>query len=374
MTQLTRYQPNSVLSTAFKVGKHLYQNRDRYSNVAKAAKRQIEDMVKNRSHKRRKASHRSTKRRGKPAPANTVTTFQHDHTTSYRKTKHRVPKSLKIFKAKVRAVEAESRGTHLRVINTGYVVLVPPESSPSNQAASEAHLYSYRGAVGPNRGTMNDLDLITNDADAVRKVYNADGFESIKLNTLFSKDQRIKMFFRSAHIELTWYNTGTVPVEFDVYTYVYKKQPLQEQSSLVGAYLAGSNVSEPLQIYTANAPPVTSPSAIPNLGNRGVTPFDVPHGCKFSGGTIIKTERFVIAPGQVITKTHRDGKHKMFTADDDDTQIESVYQKRGWTVSFLSLYRSHGGTADQAIRCRQTKSYRWTMEGVKTPKVSYVSV
>jgi len=227
-------------------------------------------------------------------------------------------------------------------------------------------MVSYRYWFGTCKWDESDT------VDMWNKVFQYnDGYEGLDLNSRLRLSERCKVFCTSAHIELTWHNEGSLPVEFDVYTMVYKRQPITEHDSLLSAFLDGSASAAPIQnIVSSLTPPITSPKAVPNLGNRGVTPFDVPQGIKLSGGLVIRSERFVISPGQVITKTHRDSRHRTLYID-DDSNLTECFQKKGWTISFLTLYRCHGGTANQLVSHRQTKSYRWNIEGVKTPKVSY---
>lgn len=373
MPALTRYQAATGL-TASALGRFAYNNRESISNAASKIGKRLGEMAKSYSRKRRKvAPTHSKKSRPRPAPKNTYTTFQKDHTVVYSKTRKPKSKGLAAFKRKVRAVEAETRGTHEYIINGGFTVQVVGETvNPADQAASEIHLFPYEGTASPvDSLPRNDMTLMLDDADTLYKNYNPDGFEGLSTDPSSWQINRAKLNFTSAHIELTWNNQGTVPVEFDVYTITYPRQATDTYLSFLSAFLNGTNFHQPIdQLVSATSPRTLPLGVVPTLGNRGVTLFDIPKGISLVGGKINKVERFVISPGQIITKSHREARSRSLKVDNATTD---TFQKSKWTTSFITLYRSHGGTENVPIRHRATKSYRYNIEGVTTPKVSFVN-
>lgn len=384
--QVQRYRPYRLIPVAA-VARAAWNHRKEIANGYK----RVNDFVSSEMAKRqRKSAPKRRKSTAKPAGKSATTTFQKDHAVTFRRTTRRVPRSLKVFKAKVRAVEAESRGVHRFVKHDTCNIDVQGDiSNPNVQTAAAAHLYGCNGVPEDQVLGESDINLIQLDIDAYHKKYLAtaqgEHAETYDFTQIQNKFKRNKMYMKHAHMEVSWVNQGTTNIEMDVYTIVYSRQPIEDPPGLVTSFLTGANDGNSLHLAINAASTGTNALPIPNLGNRGVTPFDIPGGFARIGGKIIKSERFMLAPSQVVTKTYRDSKNRVLVLSDNptpDSQFGS-FQKKGFTVSFLGIFRNQGqqlgapgfpnAQVDSLIKMRRSVSYSWTIYGQVTPRQGYLN-
>lgn len=315
-------------------------------------------------------------------------TAQHDYKLQY--VKKRMPKGKRKrwarFVKKVRAVEIGERGLITEVYNS----YVPYAATAGTQAILEAHIYSYGGSAKGG----SDLSYISK----TREVNNPDqegvGFQTVteRFNasgpvTGTDTGKKAPILFESAVLDITYTNNSDDSVEMDLYYVVYKGRPvvnadqfttdgyegLPDYSSLTNMSdqsYAQNNVNKYHVLKAVPGPsnPIWEAKLPIKLSQRGVTMFDNGDVLSRLRCKIIKKEKFIMPPGSSVTKQIRIPKNILFK--------ESIEYNSGFfgklTQSIFGLAKSVNPEGTTLISQKWTRTYKYTMEGVKTRKMLYL--
>jgi len=311
--------------------------------------------------------------RGSAINASTVTD-QHDIKTQYRR--KAMPKRKKRswikFSQKVKAVEASGRGSQTLVINdqviTSWGEAIDPTTGNRFQGISEVNIYS----VNNDAQGARDKDLILNEVSNYTRTYvGAAGLEYLSGSTI--EETRLKAAMMGARIDITYTNTGTYTLELDLYTFTHKNRP---SVSDLDAYI---NMKEAQEGYVALGPggrltyesggTLSTPGSAISLQYRGVTPFQCPGIMKYTGARCLKKDKVLISPGNSVTRSYADNKHKFIFPHGGE--YKTRYDKD--TITYLAIAKASGNTTDtiNTLKTSWTKVYTWTQEGVKVPRSAY---
>ena len=360
-----RKQRSRYISTAAGIAKKAYSAYKTYNRVANRFKS-------NGSYTKTGSS------RNGPKDMEGVT-GQHDRKVQYKykpqpKYKRR---RWKKFVQKVRAVEVADRGLQTIVLNTGYNV----SGDPGTQQWHECHLYSGASpiagcgdlarAVAGNLMTKSEGMTVGQPAGVL--VYDNQNFGTCSTDVLF----------QSACLDVTWTNSGTAPIEGDIYTVIYKKG---KNATRYATFLAGIDNG-----FGKTGPPYSTMDTdtlntggnvynLPNLSKnaRGVTLFDCGIGLGALNAKVIKKEKVFLPIGSSMSKNMRDARNRKFGLDrifNQNNEISAEFNIPGWTVSYISCWKVAAGIVDQAVQVvqRHTRTYRYTFEGCKEVRGAYIT-
>lgn len=292
------------------------------------------------------------------------------------------------FVKKVRAVEIGERGLITEVYNS----YVPYVATAGTQAILEAHIYSYGGAAKGG----SDLSYITKSYDLANPQLDISTLggniakeESSASPQVLGLDnqKKVPLLFESAVLDITYTNNSEDSVEMDLYYVVYKGRPvatadqfstdsynnLEDYGSLstMSAKSYTQNDNSRFKVYKAvpgSTLPVWESKNPITLTQRGVTMFDNGDVLSRLRCKIIKKEKFIMPPGSSVTKQIRIPKNILFK--------ESVEYNSGFfgklTQSIFGLAKSVNPEGSTLISQKWTRTYKYTMEGVKTRKMLYL--
>jgi len=295
-------------------------------------------------------------------------TQQHDSRTIYRAKKmpYRKKKQWKKFTRKVKAVAIGDRAKSNVMINTSEAVT----PAVGDQGWLECHLYSYNGT---NRGTrdieiiLEDINTYKNNVVAGALTGESVGQEKPQFSTQNFNDTRKELLMSSASLDVTYSNTGSAPLEVDVYTIIYTRQSIGTHGSFLASIDTNSQYVAPVNLQAGIG--IVAQTQI-TKENRGATLFELAYGMSRTGAKIIKKEKFFINPGNCITKNIRDPKNHNLRM----TSPDPVYQLKKLTQTLIVSFKSTLSTIDTAtLTQKYTRSYKYTYEGGATPYNRYLS-
>lgn len=289
-------------------------------------------------------SYTNTKKKQTSSPG--VTT-QYDRRTIYRKKymPRGKKRAWKKFTRKVDAVAKSGLGTKTVVINRQITTSVT-----SDQTLAYCHLYPYNGSAAPanNEVPCNDLQGIMNRDDI-----GSDG----------------RVYFKSAVMDITFNGyppdtAGDSPMEVDVYHLVYsrKNYPGSFNSLL-------TNCENTTQIMTGYTDGLT-------MGDRGVTPFDLPQLAR-SGVKILKKTKFFLSRGSAtFTYQIRDPKNRYLSGIGFTLEsANSEFAKGGWTQTLMFVIKAIPGytpIAGDGIQIGVTKKYSYVANSSNAMEDGYL--
>lgn len=302
-------------------------------------------------------------------------TTQHDSRTVYvRKPMPKGKRSQwKKFKSKVSAVEISNRGKTNVVLN-GFndynipTTVVIDGVTYSSQGFGECHLYGFNGSAVEAHSGTKDIQNILQDRNTNATTIGVTGIETRDLGSDNSFQRKAPLLFSSAYIDVTWTVSGASGVEFDLYTIVYNTPIRGQSDSITNSALASTTDNQ--AVYVGSSPSVAAAARI-DIRMRGVTLFDVAKGFSRCGGTIIKKEKFFIAPGNSITKSIRDAKNRTISSPVEDTGA-IVFATKGRTQSFFWIAKALNG-ASTTVRQSATRGYKYTQEGISSSQSRYIN-
>lgn len=308
-------------------------------------------------------------------------TTQHDSRLIYKRKampKYK-KKAYRKFTKKVQSVEIQSRGkqTHIYSGNTTTSWDYTTDGIDI-QGYHETHLYGTTGTSVSNLTIgLEDVGLIFDDVNTYAEAYLESVTGTIAPSGLTATDQapnqekrHIPILFHSASVDITYTNTGSGGLEFDLYLISYPRNPTSNSKVSLGAAIdqAYYNTNHS-QTLNGNIPGSSSivPEAFPRMNYRGVTPFDMARGLATCGARILSKEKFFIAPGNSITKRISDTKnHTIWLPNSNNGGFNCKY-----TQSYVAIAKSiTSGTAGQ-FQTKATRNYHFTVNGVKTPAACY---
>lgn len=308
-------------------------------------------------------------------------TTQHDRKVQY--VRKPMPKYKKKrwakFVKKVRAVEVSERGLQTCVINSSNTI----NASAGAQEWSECHLYSRNGG-GPTAkdlaiGVLGNLYLRP-DSIATGSTSGAQYTDAGTIGDLVGKNA-VEVLFQSATMDVTWTNSGETAIEGDLYLVCYRK----------GQNSVAANFREALDnSFGETGPPFTSYRLIsggsgdladfganiynaPNMNRtqRGVTLFDVGMLSSKFGVKILKKEKLFIPSGASISKNMRDPKNHKIVSNTIKSGYNFTYE--GLTMSYIVCWKSIASAGTVSLVQKVTRSYRYTIEGVKSTTGTYIT-
>jgi len=285
-------------------------------------------------------------------------TQQHDSRTIYRARKmpYRKKKQWTKFQRKVKAVEISDRAKSTLMINT--TTSVTPAFN--EQGWHECHLYPYNGT---DRGTR-DIEIMLEDIQTYRNnvVPGVQGAADVaQERPLFTSstfnDTRKELLMSSASLDVTYSNTGSSPLEVDIYTIIYPRQSVGTNGSFVAAIDTNSQYVSPINVVSgAN---ITAAAQL-SKEQRGVTLFELAYGMSRTGAKILKKEKFFIPVGNCITKNVRDPKNHNLRVTSND----AVYPLKRLTQSLVVCFKStFVGVEVATLTQKVSRSYKYTYEG-----------
>lgn len=248
-------------------------------------------------------------------------TNQYDKGFIYRK--KRMPYGRKKkwinFSRRVKAVIDKGLGTRSIVFNETITTSVT-----TGQTLAYAHLYSL---VGQPSGTNNNESACN---DLGRMIVRDDNSNASKIH------------FKSAIMDLTFNgypddSTNNSPMEVDVYEIMWKKNNYPGDFN---AYLA---------LQETQTPTLTGYPFGLTLGNRGVTPFEIPLLARGGMRIIKKTKYFLSRGGSTFTYQIRDPKNRYFSAQKLSSEASNTeFCLGGWTRTIMFIIKTVPG-ADPGI-------------------------
>jgi len=251
-------------------------------------------------------------RRNVPMTGGRGVTDQHDRISIYRK--RSMPRGKKLswqrFKQKVKAVAEKELGSRTVVFNR-QLSTTPnfTDDGPNAQIVQSLALYGLN-SPSPH---MNDLK-------------NISGYENT-LNAEQTYGQHVdlttKYMFQSGILDVTIRNTSYIvgaggaegagaadcTLELDIYEIVSPKEwtTVSGQPSSIAQALDYADVS------TEEIGQVVQTSTDIQIGKRGATPFDLPHGLATWRLKILKKTKMFMSWGKAITYQYRDPKRRVMT-------------------------------------------------------------
>lgn len=292
---------------------------------------------------RRFGSYVGQKMFGRRQPETGVTA-QYDRVTQYSKKSmpRRKKRQWKKFIRKVQAVEQKSLGTKTQVYNSKITI----SAGGDFQAVGSACLYGYEGS-GDTLQTIGNRDIYricNNDTDTM-------------LSTTAGKNAA-KILFRSGVIDLTFRNTGTSPVELDVYE-INVKTDNTKTGNFVNSVITAEN-------GTGVVPNIFGNTAL-GLGARGVTLFDLPNLISQDNLSIYKKRKYFLPVGNTSTLQHRDPRNHYFNPTDlsiEEEDITGSYGLRKMTQMYVFVAKSVvvAGTSEPcSVTIGVTRKYSYTV-------------
>lgn len=256
-----------------------------------------------------------------------LTTNQYDKKVQYVKKRmpYRKRKRWVKFTKKVRAVLEKTLGTNTQILNSTLASTIAAGSD--NQNWMVLHLYGRNGNSTPN------VELGCND-----------------LNYMISNDTRIgsNIIFKSAVLDATLVNSGSIGLEVDVYQIMYRDETKYLNfGGILATALGGTGVIG------------TSGTNI-NLSTRGATLFDLPVLIKMGKITILKKTKIFLPAGNTSTFQMRDA--KQYKIDKTNTVSDSDgYLMNPLTQSVVIVYKKLAGQSATAaaltVGCTRKYSY-----------------
>lgn len=312
-----------------------------------------------------------------------MVTFQKDSKLeySYKKMPKRKKRAWKKFTTRVKSVEASTRGTQQLVINHSFTTTISPfpDVTTGNrfQGISEVNLYS----VGNDSASGGrDKDLILNEISNYKETKSALGVETPFFGT--NELSRIGVMMNMARIDITYTNTGDVALEFDFYTIVHKNVPPTKYDvpTTTTGFASLEDAQDTYNLFRAQKLYYEIAGAASDavgsnvsLKWRGITPFQTWGIIKYTGAKILNKTKVLVSPGQSLTRSYTDPRHRTIRAH--STNDQSRYDKDTTTYLAIAKFRDTGAgpTPAPSFTTGYTKTYQWTVEGEKNARQTYIN-
>lgn len=347
-----------------------------YGSVIKAARRYITPSNVRKAIQYAKPYFAPTgvKRSKTSSPA--ALTVQHDYRQTYKK--KNMPKykrkAWKKFSKKVLAVANKDRGLVTVLYNRR---IYSTDVLATQQCVLATHLYGHNGDASANN-ECGQKDLAT----IVSNNLLLGGYEVVNTDSTLAQFNTgaispvEKIMFESAVLDMTLFNPTNGTLEVDVYTIVYKKFNVNNETKLVPSF-ADFNET------TADVAPmqwgVGAGSSFPkiDLKQRGATPFEMGQVLSRHGISILKKEKFYISAGQSVNKQFRDAKNRYFdprgysvSSGSASNESTTTYRFKDYTKTFLVVAKNVNPASSELPRIEAgvTRTYKYTYEGLKINK------
>jgi len=263
----------------------------------------------------------------------------HNNRLMYKKTRmpYKKKKAWKVFKKKVQAVSWGATKPIVVYRKNAFDMI----SNPDGQSVSDVTLFTgFNPTVG--LGVNNDMNECI-IAAAQSGTYNT----SVTNQSLL---------FKSAHMNITFYNDGETPCYLDLYHFFTRKDSDYSALQLTDQGFSGGldGTNEGTFVGTAKT-----------LSSFGATPFMSPHFCKIN--KIIRVTKHLIGAKQSIEFTVKHNKN-MFMKQPGDEAIQQTILLGGKSRGMLCVaYGVPTGIAGQSnqyanacrLFCRTERTYKF---------------
>lgn len=254
-------------------------------------------------------------------------TSQHDSRQVYKK--RRMPakkrKRWTKFIKKVQAVEEKSKATRSVVFNDLQQMTNGGSSTTLKQQAFFFFpLYSCKSTFQGGGSSLQDREIYSDLNRVVTSEFNAAGNTNVR-----------RLHFMAAILDITFAGQTTIatPTELDLYYIQFRKDVYHSSFNL-------------FLLEQQNMLPGTPNAARLDMAGMGVTPFEFPTLC--STVRIIKKEKIIVAPGQIVTRQWRIPKNKSLYSKDfrhlnqnfagtSATIDQDMFAQRNWTCGILAI-------------------------------------
>lgn len=288
-------------------------------------------------------------------------TTQKDDRLAYKKRSmpYKKKKAWKKFSKRVAAVSLQNRGLNVLKVNSDIPAAIT--NTAYGQVAKAFHLYSCNGTAGviyADQG-LNDLLYLTGDPNlrAHSWIKQVGGVPNPTLPSDTGGYQKIRM--QSAVLDVYIRNSGTVPLVVQIYHVWYKKQS-SKCSSFTNASAQFTYQDIPLQSATTTS--VANLNSLV-LGNRSVTPFDMPELIGYMGITIKSMREVYLPAGNLHTVQIRDPKNHLIDLNQVVNFNGGNYANDKLTESIIVVSKNLNST-DGSITMYSDRTYRYTCEGI----------
>lgn len=214
--------------------------------------------------------------------------------------------------------------------------------------------------------------MLINDAYDVTNVINEQTFSAYMLYGLYGQDKNgfagnsdvarvlqnypvtSTAIFKSAIMDMTLVNKGTISLEVDLYHVVFwKKNNDKNFDDTVTRAVAETDL--------------TAGTTTLSLKTRGATPFDIPQIMRQTGMKILKKIKYFLGAGNCATYQIRDARNRRFptSALPANLAVNEEFILPGWTQGIIVVHKPVAGFQNQAapisIGCTRKYAYA-TME------------
>lgn len=286
----------------------------------------------------------------------TGVTSQHDSRTIYRK--KRMPRKKKQkwlkFSRKVQAVEEKSKATRSVVFN--HQRTLDNSGSLTSQVSDFIPLYSCKSV---STGSAADNDIYSD----MNRIVSAEFSTSRSV-------RRLHIMAGILDVTIAAQTSVTTPTEMDLYYVIFRKDVYHGSW---GAFLTEMQSHMP-----------AASGGQTNFGQIGVTPFEFPTFC--SAVRIIKKEKIVVTPGQIVTRQWRDPKNRNLYSKDfrhlnqsflATTPIldQDMFAQRNWTKGFFIVAKGTPTTGSSSrpvkLEVGFTRTYHYKVYEYSADATSY---
>lgn len=290
------------------------------------------------------------------------TTVQRDDKITYRK--KRMPKkkrkAWKKFTKKVNAVEIKDRGLQVQKFYYGFNGATV---SAQTQARAVFHLYgtaNTQANTGTETGNM-DMALLRTEAN-LRQQNWIKQIGGVPNPTIPGGLLTPEIRMQSAILDCTIQNSGNVPLIVDIYHVWYTKA---NNYKSFGDCLASWN-NEHIPLQTGSTSAIADETKL-RLDQLDTKLFDLPQLISLTGLTVKSVREVYLTPGQVHKVGIRDAKNYSINPGRYGLNISDQvgYADPKLTESYILVFKNYG-TSDGQYNMWGTRTYRYTVEGVKT--------
>lgn len=296
------------------------------------------------------------------------TTLQRDDKVSYVKKRmpRRKKKAWKKFVKKVVAVEVKDRGLQVAKFNqNGFSSAAVPALG---QIFKAFHLYGA-GSTAAEPG-VRDIWHLAKDVEAagVDWIKVTGGYNNPKIA---NDNMKVPVRMQSAILDLYLKNTGSVTVVLDIYHLWYKGK------TNAPSFGDGYNWVQAQEVIRqeGNTSANTANGQI-DLTTRGATLFDEPNLVSYLGCTVKSIRQVQLTPGGVHTMQIRDPKNyniDLFKYVPQSGVEYTPFVDTKLTETYLVVAKNLDPSEAGSILMYADRTYRYTIEGVKTTKTGQQS-
>lgn len=258
-----------------------------------------------------------------------------------RQSRRKRARARKYYKSFRKAFRNISGVAMQKAILNGLAANVP---TVGKQGYCVTHLFSYNGNVTP-------LTLETGVSD-IQRIRNS------MSNTVYTDDvvDTSKFMIEYGIIDYTLRNSGTVPIEVDIYHLVYRDNV--EYTTFAGAFNAG---------YVRQQSLTSTATDKINIENRGATLFDFPVFLSNTYASILSKEKVFLNAGEISNFQYKSKRPFSITKSEIDSD-NAYFARKGKTHTWMFVFKAVAGiTSDASLTVGSTRTYGWRVDGETQP-------